>query len=580
MCLSECLSRHMVYKGSEDSENADIEDLSSALLRPLQQSSSKNPFNFSQRQTQTPLKIERDRSTNTEPPPQQSFGGVVSQWSIYDAYTDDLAMKERQKEKNKASANTGGANSGGGSKKDESHGSLNNAGFPGQQVSSSESGGGQGQHGGEDFKSNPDVKSIVTHLERMCDQNSHDDIIMDYKYWEDQADAFRENKGVLLPLWKFHFEKEKKRQVTALAWHPEFKDFFAVGFGSYEFLKAGGGAVACYTLKNSSHPDIVFKSDSGVMCLQFQPDNPNWIAVGFYDGSVAIYDLLVKSADMPIYKSTAKSGKHHDPVWEIKWQKKDMDDNLNFLTTSTDGRVTQWTVTKTELVAADVIHLRADKSDPSHHAVAVVGKEDTVGPLIAISGGTCFDINHFDSDIFIVGTEDGRLVKCSKAYNSQYVMTYEAHKLGVYAVKYSTHCRNVFLSASADWTVKLWDDTIQQPILMFDLGQSVGDIAWSPVSSTVFAAVASDGRVVVYDISVSKFEPICDQAITKNSKLTHLSFNKFRPSLIVGDDIGQVLSFKLSPNLRKINPNDAQDERLTQILDVIMGKSVAAAAGK
>ena len=35
-----------------------------------------------------------------------------------------------------------------------------------------------------------------------------------------------------------------------------------------------------------------------------------------------------------------------------------------------------------------------------------------------------------------------------------------------------------------------------QAVLTFDLGNAVGDVGWSPHSSTVFAAVTSDGKVL------------------------------------------------------------------------------------
>ena len=62
---------------------------------------------------------------------------------------------------------------------------------------------------------------------------------------------------------------------------------------------------------------------------------------------------------------------------------------------------------------------------------------------------------------------------------------------------------------------------------MYDLGSQVGDVAWAPYSSTVFAAVTLDGglymiivriiiviisgRVVVFDLSINKYSPICNQ---------------------------------------------------------------------
>jgi dynein intermediate chain 1 len=69
----------------------------------------------------------------------------------------------------------------------------------------------------------------------------------------------------------------------------------------------------------------------------------------------------------------------------------------------------------------------------------------------------------------------------------------------------------------------------------------------------VFAAVTADGKVFVFDLNVNKYEPICEQNVAqkKKAKLTHVAFNSKYPIIIVGDDRGNVVSLKLSPNLRK-----------------------------
>lgn len=36
----------------------------------------------------------------------------------------------------------------------------------------------------------------------------------------------------------------------------------------------------------------------------------------------------------------------------------------------------------------------------------------------------------------------------------------------------------------------------RKPLFTFDLNNSVGDVAWAPYSSTVFAAVTADGKVL------------------------------------------------------------------------------------
>ena len=90
-------------------------------------------------------------------------------------------------------------------------------------------------------------------VERMINQNTFDEIAqgcsylinrlkinifffnLDFKYWEDAADEYREQEGSLLPLWIFQYESAKKLACTSLAWNTHYSDFFAVSFGSCMF---------------------------------------------------------------------------------------------------------------------------------------------------------------------------------------------------------------------------------------------------------------------------------------------------------------------------------------------------------
>ena len=77
----------------------------------------------------------------------------------------------------------------------------------------------------------------------------------------------------------------------------------------------------------------------------------------------------------------------------------------------------------------------------------------------------------------------------------------------------------------------------RKPLFMFDLNSQVGDVAWAPYSSTVFAAVTGDGKVHVFDLHVDKYHPICTQPVVprKKAKLNHVAFNSHHPILVVGD---------------------------------------------
>merc|ERR1712054_671642 len=102
----------------------------------------------------------------------------------------------------------------------------------------------------------------------------------------------------------------------ALCWNPAFPDLFAVGYGSYDFMRQGSGMICCFTLKNTAHPEYTFSTESGVMCLDFHPQHSSLLAGGCYDGTAMVFDVRNK-INRPIYASSIKTGKHTDPVWQV-----------------------------------------------------------------------------------------------------------------------------------------------------------------------------------------------------------------------------------------------------------------------
>nr|XP_023694668.1 dynein intermediate chain 1, axonemal [Paramormyrops kingsleyae]XP_023694669.1 dynein intermediate chain 1, axonemal [Paramormyrops kingsleyae] len=493
-----------------------------------------NQFNFSERASQTLNNPLRQRECQTEPPPRANFSATANQWEIYDAYVEELQKQERNKEKHKAQS----------MKKEEEKSRKKTA------VVETQS---------DDITN---VGRAAKIMERMVNQNAFDDIAQDFKYFEDASDEFREQEGTLLPLWRFQYDKAKRLTVTALCWNPKYKDLFAVGLGSYDFSKQGHGMLIFYSLKNSTFPEYIYPTLSGILCLDIHSSLSYLVAVGFYDGSVAVYNLKEED-DEATYRSTAKSGKHTDPVWQVKWQKDDMDNNHCFFSVSSDGRVASWTLVKNELLFTDITKLSVggatvERSEEARH--------------LTMACGTSFDFHKKIDYLFLVGTEEGKIHKCSKAYSSQFLETYDAHNMAVEAVRWNPFHPKVFISCSSDWTVKIWDHTVRSPMFTFDLNCAVGDVVWSPYSSAVFAAVTIDGKVHVFDLTVNKYEPICHQLVAaKKTKLTHIEFNPVHPIIIVGDDHGFVTSLKLSPNLRK-KPKEKKGQELPKGPEVEVAK--------
>lgn len=66
-----------------------------------------------------------------------------------------------------------------------------------------------------------DMATAAKVLERMVNQNTYNDIAMDFKFWDDASDQFKTQEGTLLPLWKFTNERARKKAVTSIAWNPQ-----------------------------------------------------------------------------------------------------------------------------------------------------------------------------------------------------------------------------------------------------------------------------------------------------------------------------------------------------------------------
>ncbi|XP_019947253.2 dynein axonemal intermediate chain 1-like isoform X1 [Paralichthys olivaceus] len=470
-----------------------------ALKTDKKQPKITNQINFSGRVTQTFNNPLREKSSQTVRPPCCDFSATTNQWLIYDAYMEETQKQEQNKEKQKAT-------------------------LPKWLM---------------EHKDLTKVGKAVKMSERMVHQNTFDEIAQNFKYFEDASDELRDEEGTLLPLWKFQYDKAKTLSVTALCWSTKFEDLFAVGMGSYDSRKQEGGMVVLYSLKNSSFPEYIYPTKSGVLCLDIHKQHSNLVVVGLYDGCVAVYNLNIEGVE-PMHKSIAKTGKHTDPVWQVRWQNNDMDNNTNFYSMSSDGRVVSWTLVKNELVYTDIIRLNGAVSE---------GPEDAQLPIFTY--GRAFDFHKQIDSLFLVGTEGGKIHKCSKTYSSQFLETYNAHSMTVDTVKWNYFHPQVFISCSSDWNVKIWDHTINTPMFTFNLRAAVRDVSWSPYSSTVFAAVTADGKVHVFDLSINEYESICQQSVVdEKTKLTHLEFNPTYPIITVGDDRGYVTSFKLSPNLR------------------------------
>lgn len=114
------------------------------------------------------------------------------------------------------------------------------------------------------------------------------------KYQE--KEKAEENKDMLQLLFKFSCKHSEGIAVTSADWNPINTDLLAVSYGDIDIDSTRPGYLMFWTLKNPSFPEKIITSSSRITACKFSNDNPNLIAVGTYDGIVAIYDIRKKDS--------------------------------------------------------------------------------------------------------------------------------------------------------------------------------------------------------------------------------------------------------------------------------------------
>ncbi|TPX31262.1 hypothetical protein SmJEL517_g05370 [Synchytrium microbalum] len=377
-------------------------------------------------------------------------------------------------------------------------------------------------------------------------------------------------------LWSFRCELTRGRSVNYIAWNGQNQNVLAIAYGEAKHNPdAAPGLILCWSLKNPEWPERIYPAKSPVTALDFSNANPCLLAAGYMDGRIAVYDVRIKDiANGMVLDSSEVAGKHRDPVWELKWIERERavgDGNSRgeiLVSVSTDGRVVQWMIRK----GLECSNLMTLKRVSEKQEVKAGSPTRNSGFMARHSGGLCFDFHPTDNSMYIVGTEDGCLHKCSTSYHEQYLSTFSGHQGPVYRVRWSPFLPSCFLSCSADWTVRLWNQESPDAPLKFQNGkEAVLDVAWSPHASTVFGCVSANGRLEVWDLLFSGLDPAITHPVL-DRQLTTVSFSPITPAILTGDDNGAAYVYRLK-NLPSMSMGGSMQEQGQRLQEVMTSKT-------
>ncbi|XP_063868428.1 dynein axonemal intermediate chain 1-like [Scylla paramamosain] len=511
-----------------------------------------NPFNFSERVSQTNRFSKRNLSMQTEAPPSTTFGLTVSPAVIHDAYLESYEIQlEEEMERELEERERDRGNKGSGTP-------------PPGTLDPLELAGSTGQRHGQETVGLAGLSQAAKVVERMVNQNTYDDITQDFRYWEDGSDEFRPLEGSLLPLWKFTHDGSRQLIVTDVCWSPIYSDLFAAAYAPSSDEggggPVGGGMLCLYTLKNPSTPERVFRAPCGVTCVSFHPQYGSVLAAGWADGTVVVYEA--RPPGQPgVLASCTGSGKHLLPVSQVQWVSTDPGEDLCLYSVAQDGRLTQWHVHSSVLVHTDLLQFKTDQPQ-------TLTSQDRV----MLEGiGTCVAFRPDDEKEMLVGVDTGAVFQCTTVDTIHALTRYPAHTGPVRQVLWNSYHNHVFVSCSVDWTVKVWIQYTLSPLIVLDLGGAVSGVAWSPFNSSVVVALSDEGRVHVYDLFLRRARPLCVQSLVqrRRASATCVCPNPSHPVLLVGGERGNLICFKLSPNLRRVHKdNKTTDERNPREIEV------------
>ena len=370
-----------------------------------------------------------------------------------------------------------------------------------------------------------------------------------------------------------------KYVVHAMDWNKNNPDLLAAVYGDPDINSKQPGFLCFWTLKNPLHPERVIKTQRGLTYCNFSRRNPYLIVVSDYQGEIMIYDLR-NNSNKPIADSSEVKDKHTDIVWECKWIERPNDKNEIIITTSSDGKIKEWSLKK-GLEVTDLLKMKKSTSFPMKqlNPFAKYLKKDRTNTkdnkeiketlIFRDANGLSFDFPKNDTTVYYVALEECTVHKCRISYKDQYIDNYYGHQGPVYKIRCNPFDPNILISCSYDWTVKIWNSKHNYPVMNLhtnELSHQVNDIEWNWDTSTVFGDVADDGRIEIWDLARSAIQPIIINIDDKAPKKS-IKFSEGGKIVAAGDSEGCIAIYRIYNMEHSPVSDEHQVKRLQGIIE-------------
>lgn len=340
-------------------------------------------------------------------------------------------------------------------------------------------------------------------------------------------------------LWSFKSVETSDKDVVDMSWCKDNGDLLAIAYGVYNYRDSRhrtSGAVLVWSIKNPVNPERRYSYNIPVTAVEFSQMNPQLIAVALYDGTIEVIDITEnRSIDgySVVAKSERQSSPGFEPIWQIQWIQ--MKDYENILTASQDGRVMKFKIASGPFLVG-YPQLRLDRVEGQVEALSIEHKKTFI-EANRHPQALCLQTHPVNSDVYLVGTDEGCVHICSTNFPHQHIGVLQVHNSGVYTIDFSPFSPKIFLTAGSDWTIRIWIENIFEPIMELSDGfGAIHNAYWSPIHSTIIAS-CTQNAVQIWDLRRKNQKPASIRTFD-NKQLTVIKFSPCGRSLIIGDNEG------------------------------------------
>ncbi|CAD6186731.1 unnamed protein product [Caenorhabditis auriculariae] len=338
------------------------------------------------------------------------------------------------------------------------------------------------------------------------------------------------------------FSDEKwtaNRAISGITFSEQHPELMAVSYDlDPESVIDPPGVVIIWNTKfKKESPEYVVSCQSRITSVTFARFHAHLVLAGCYSGQICVWDNRIANKKTPINISPLSLMAHTHPVYSLAVIGTNNAHNL--VSISTDGRMCSWNV--------DNLTQPVDGKELMNMA----GKQI---PCMTMSFPVA-DMNNF-----VVGSEDGKISAISRhgaaQASAKEFAAFEGHSAPVTSVAFhratgAVDFSHLFLSASVDWTVKLW--STKDPQLRFSFESHcdfVYDAAWSPVHPAVFTSIDAEGNLFLWNLNEDTEGPVARmQPGKEGSSLRKVCWSDDGRQVCVGDNEGNVYVYEVHESM-------------------------------